>query len=130
MKRFALYLFSMITGFACAKESTPPSVVGYWRGAFGAGMEITILQREDGTGRLYAFPATILGRDTAQDAIKIDGTWQLKNGNYVASYSSSEHGVTYDMNAVVDSPTITINGFMTSHSSMGVVGTTFTIIKQ
>jgi hypothetical protein len=95
---FVMLVSGMILCFSCQKNSNPLpafSAPGYWMGSFFAGATIAILNRPDGTGRVYLL--TILGQDTATPGVKLDGTFNVKGDIFAANYIDTSGAVSINL---------------------------------
>jgi hypothetical protein len=78
--------------FSCKKNNdrdpiSPFSAPGFWTGSLSAGVGIGIINREDGTTRLYIL---VSNADTATAPIKHDGTYTVSGGVYKAEYQNGD----------------------------------------
>jgi hypothetical protein len=110
------------------KQEDLPIVVGYWKGGTGMGPEIRMLHHADGKGKLYYFIPTD-PRDTANATFKLDGLWQISGNNYTSIYLGP-NGSSLKFSAVLDVPTLSINGPLLIQSSTQTVNTVFSMLKQ
>ena len=114
---------------ACRKEKTEQtSASGYWFGVV-TGNEMAVLNKENGTARLYVFPVNVNGRDTATDAVKYDGTWQV-SGNIYSSIYNLPGNATYIFRATVKAPVISITGVLNTVSPNNSGAAVFYMIKK
>ena len=91
----SILISGLSLGFSCQKNSnqTPAfSAPGYWAGSFFSGATIAILNRSDGTSRVYLL--TTLGVDTSSGGVKLDGTFSVQGNIFSANYIDSV-GLTY-----------------------------------
>ena len=93
MKRVKIYaavIISMMFFFSCKKDKyvKPPfSAVGYWNGATNGGTGFAILNRADGSCRIYQL---VNGTDTAHAILKLDGIYHVEDDDYTAHCENSE----------------------------------------
>lgn len=97
LKRFGLFAIvvpGMSLCFSCKKDSNPPafSAQGFWIGSFFSGATMAVLNRPDGSGRLYLL--TTLGQDTSTNSVKLDGTYSVLGDVFAANYIDTS-GTTY-----------------------------------
>jgi hypothetical protein len=84
---WAILLPELTLCFSCQKEATPGpgfSAPGYWVGSFFSGATMAILNRTDGSGRVYLL--TTGSVDTSAQIVKLDGTYNVQNNIFIANY--------------------------------------------
>jgi hypothetical protein len=75
-------IVALLTLFACKKNGPSFSARGYWDGTFANAHHIAILNRDDGSSRLYF---QITGSDTVNPQ-KFEGTYTVEDGVYRAFF--------------------------------------------
>lgn len=114
-------LLILFSGFACKKETSSFSAAGYWRGTL-QNVRTDILNREDGSSRLYAH---IRSSDTSDPALKYEGKYTVTGEVFRAVYSQA--GDTFSLVSTRTTPN-TITGIVTLHTAG--VATVFEFVKD
>src|SRR5580765_237805 len=84
---FVILVPGLTLCFSCKKNSNPGPVFsapGYWTGSFFSGATLGVLNRADGTGRVYLL--TTGSADTSAQNIKLDGTYSVQRDIFAANY--------------------------------------------
>jgi hypothetical protein len=129
MKKITLALFSIALFIGCKKETVTESLVsanGFWKGVGFGGVTLALLNKTDGTARLYVLFSS---SDTATAMNKLDGKYTL-NQNVYKNHLIDTTGIIVDM----QSSRLTANYmdgvyFVTSGESP-YFGATFEVVKQ
>ena len=81
---------SVVTLLGCKKDAPAPAAFdakGFWSGALEQGLILSVLNRADGSSRIYL--SINAGGDSASAYYKLDGLYGVKASEYRANYVDS-----------------------------------------
>jgi len=102
---FVILVPGLIQCFSCSKNSNPGSVFsapGYWTGSFFSGATLAILNRADGTGRIYLL--TTGSTDTSAQFVKLDGSYNVQGDIYSANFIDTSGSIYVNMESSRTTP--------------------------
>lgn len=112
---FAIVIPALLFFFACTKNvDVPPtfSPVGYWEGPLFSGIIVGILNRPDGSSRVYL----VQGGDTTSTFTSMEGRYSVREDIFQANYVDSA-GVNYINIETARTTARSMNGELFLHMS-------------